>query len=392
MAIPSDLTKRQSISIDRNKVGEVSTNSISDFSLVLTRDYFDDAVVDPSGSVSARSDGGDIRFSSDLNGLNQLACDIIRFEHDSVSGAGDANIVIRVLVPVLNGQNSSSDTTIYMWFKGTSTVSQPVKSDTYGQYNAYDSGWKGYWPLEEDPSGAAPQMLDRTSNLLHGTSYGSMTTDDSVRAQPANPPTVVNVAKIGNGLDFDGSNDYIDTGYDVNNSLKTILCWMFAPWGEDNVTGSRQTGSGTDRFYVRSNGYSDLDFTFGYGDGYAANVGSFTDSEMKYFGMSQDSSSDVHCSVDGTEISSFNATFSGTGNAFTIGRLNGLSVYVDGIIDEVSIHTVYRPLEWVKTEYEQTSSTIFSSIGTVEDAFADGSIGSMTTTSTTKLYINGINY
>lgn len=76
------------------------------------------------------------------------------------------------------------------------------------------SGASVYLPLEEDPSGSAPQMLDWTGSH-NATSAGSMTSGDSVSGQ------------LVKALDFDGTNDYLDfSGTGVQPQDFTICCMV----------------------------------------------------------------------------------------------------------------------------------------------------------------------
>lgn len=83
--------------------------------------------------------------------------------------------------------------------------------DTYGQYAAYDSNWKFYYPLEN--------LLDRTSNQYTLSAVGS--------------PTSGAAGKIGNGYAFNGSNQYL-----IRNSFShtswpvTIIGWAHPTSGQ----------------------------------------------------------------------------------------------------------------------------------------------------------------
>lgn len=92
---------------------------------------------------------------------------------------------------------SSSSATDFYIYVGNDAFTQPAANSTYGSQNVWNSNYQVVYHFEEDPSGSAPQILDSTSNARNGTSVGSMTSGDLV------------AGVFGNGLDFDGSNDYI---------------------------------------------------------------------------------------------------------------------------------------------------------------------------------------
>jgi hypothetical protein len=107
----------------------------------------------------------------------------------------------------------TSTTDVYMDWDGVRA--DYAVTDTYGR-NAVWSGFQAVYHMNQDPSGSAPQMIDSTGNGNNGTSVGSMTSGDLV------------AAKIGDGIDFDGSNDRINCGNDssLNSTNIYAACWM----------------------------------------------------------------------------------------------------------------------------------------------------------------------
>lgn len=204
MAIPSDLQRKHAITID---AAEVGVGGVLGFPVAIQRVHLADEVVDPSGANAARADGGDIRFSADTAGLNQLAIDVISFGLDSVTGAGDAAVVIRINVASLS---DLADTTIYVWYKGTTTTTQPAAASTYGRHNAYPASLLAYWPM-----GAG---ADRTSNAIDLTAEGTL--------------VVGGVAgELGVATDYNGTSHYADTTDAAIIALPqtydfTVLSWI----------------------------------------------------------------------------------------------------------------------------------------------------------------------
>ena len=96
--------------------------------------------------------------------------------------------------------SSTINTNILFSFSLTSDNSAYVGiiGSTPGQ--AVWSNELGVWHGVQDPSGGSDAILDSTTNANHGTSIGTMTSDDLI-------DTV-----YGPALDFDGSDDYIDCG------------------------------------------------------------------------------------------------------------------------------------------------------------------------------------
>ena len=90
----------------------------------------------------------------------------------------------------LDFNNSYEDNITYVGITG-STPAQTV----------WDSNFVGVYHSNQDPSGTAPQILDSTFNTNSGTSYGTMTSADSVTGYRGIK-----------GIDYDGTDDYINLG------------------------------------------------------------------------------------------------------------------------------------------------------------------------------------
>lgn len=155
MAFPADFSYRVAITIESDDVDADLTN----WTLVFDQSF--DSVLtsvngplDADGTRASLNGGGDIRFSSDEAGTSRLACDIRTWATNNTPAS--ATCEAAVLIPSVS---SSGDTTIYMWW-GSAGETQPVASDTYGQYNAYDSDYLAVIPMTE----TSTDWDDRTSN------------------------------------------------------------------------------------------------------------------------------------------------------------------------------------------------------------------------------------
>jgi len=353
MAFPTGWLRKVAITVPSAQVG---SGGVSDFDVALTAACLPDEMRSPTDGNRAQSNGGDIRFSSDEAGTTQLACDIIRWEYDTSDGADDASILIRVQVASLS---SGGDTTIYAWYNTAGTDSQPAAGASFGQHATYHSSIVGYWALEEDPSGSAPQMLDRTSNANHGTSAGSMTSGESV------------AAKVGNGLDFDGSDDRIDCGTDA--SLSTGDSFAIEAWVQSNTV----SGIAVSKRSLASARFWELGFN---NSGYVlfritANSNDFgegtTDlrhaSTMHYLAGDYDGSN-KSTYVNASSVST--ASMAGSADnsdAFEIGRrgYTGAEANWAGKVDEVRYSNVGRGPAYFTTRYNNENAPgTFASPGT----------------------------
>ena len=94
------------------------------------------------------------------------------------------------------------DTSIYLYIyyggnHADNTEYVGLSGDAVAE-NVWDSGFKGVYHLQQDPSGGANCIIDSTSNHNHGTPQGSMTSGDLVDGI------------LGKCLHFDGTNDAIE--------------------------------------------------------------------------------------------------------------------------------------------------------------------------------------
>lgn len=158
---PDDWTYRQAITIPASKIDA----DLTDYTVKVFRGMLDDDVVDPSGTP-CQADGGDIRFTSDQAGTTGLSCKVVRWALDTTTGAGDAGVIACVKVPSIL---AASGAVIYLWYKASATVSQPVASDpNFGANNAWDAYWFGDY-IDGDGT-------DYSVNANHLTLTGSPTT------------------------------------------------------------------------------------------------------------------------------------------------------------------------------------------------------------------------
>lgn len=164
MAFPAGYNYQIPITIDHTYVDA----DLTDFTLVFDQDFSPvltsiDGPLDADGEAPMQTDGGDIRFSSDANGLNQLAVDV-----RNISMANDpttSKIELAVKIPSVS---SSTDTTIYLCYGSSATESQPAPGDAYGQYAAYDD----HFLFVGDFSGptAATSLEDRKTGISYNLS------------------------------------------------------------------------------------------------------------------------------------------------------------------------------------------------------------------------------
>lgn len=186
--------------IERNRKVEIAVQpgqvpgALTDYELTITEAMFPGAaleLLDSDDPNSAQNGGGDVRVALDADGINQIAIDVVTFI--TASGGGECEInALATTFP--------TDAKVWVFYNTGTTASQPSPSHQFGSDNAYRAAAELVLTLNEDPAGTAPQFIDRTSNSNDGTANGGMTSGDSV------------AGKIGNAVDFDGTDDVINGG------------------------------------------------------------------------------------------------------------------------------------------------------------------------------------
>jgi hypothetical protein len=148
------------ISIDHTLV----PGDVSGMPVILMQDNFNNTVKTAGGSKSPRSDGGDLRFFADAALSTPVPFDLITFTQNANPALSKIEVVVRKNV------SSSVDTIIYVAW-GDPTMTRLPNGDTYGQYNTYDTPFKLWCPMKDDPD--TSHVKDRTINQLVGTKQGA---------------------------------------------------------------------------------------------------------------------------------------------------------------------------------------------------------------------------
>ncbi len=184
--------RKQAITIDHDRV--VGTADLTDFPFLVTLDHLDDEVVD-GGTNSALNGGGDLRFTSDAEGNDRLAVEVVEFVTSSVP----ANRKCQVWVKIPN-LSASTNTTIYVWYNKAGEV-QPIAIDPYGSRAV----WSNYYFVSHD-------------GLFDSATGQNLTV--------AGSPTIGTTPYGGKSWKGDGINDYTymsDGGLDLSGNVSVSI-------------------------------------------------------------------------------------------------------------------------------------------------------------------------
>lgn len=233
-----------------------------------------------------------------------------------------------------------------------------AESTTEDKAGTFSNNYGYFLAMEEDPSGSAPQMLDWVGNANIGTSSGSMTSGDLV------------TGAVGNGLDFDGSNDYITVPGTAGNrptSEITLECQAKPAATSTQILAACRTGtievsgatilviSNKFQFYASVNGTSwgvtlAANANFSTGTNYTV-AGTFTSGTQKLYvdGVAQTATGSASGSLVYKSSRDWHIGGDTTGTRFS------------GVIDEMKLSTVARSANWLAyshTNERSNSSTV----------------------------------
>lgn len=304
--------------------------------------------------TNVKSDGCDIRMV-EANEITETAFELV--DYDATSDTGEIHFLADSL-------SYTTDTDFYIYY-GNSGASCYAITDTYGA-EAVWADYSAVWHMQEDPSGTAPQILDSTANSHDLTSFGTMTSGDLV------------TGKIGNAIDFDGSNDYFSTPDTA--SLDPGL-GDFTTSGIVNLddASTRQQmmfkGDTSGDWWLHGN-LSNTALEIGYDDAssfqyFRPTVTAILTSQWYHWVGVRDKGSLFFVYEDGVSLGS-TATNNGdvqSTQALEIGTTNGEigSVFLDGRIDELRIRKEVLSTDWNSTEHNnQNSPSTFYSVGSQE--------------------------
>jgi hypothetical protein len=357
---PSGWVRKCELVIQASKVD----TSLTDFPVLFTQANLPSDMFDADGSNPALNGGGDIRFSTDSDGWNQLSLEIVDFTTNNDPGLGTAEIWVKV-----DSLSSSVNKSVWVWYNKSGEV-QPASDSSYGSESVWDGSYKGVWHLESDFS-------DATVDSNDGTNYGSTNAS----------------AKIGDGQNFPGVNEYIEIPNDtelenIQEGEYTIAGW-FNP---DQVPPG--SGSDNDANYaiLTKTGYMEgaiykndstlqIDhwLTGDVWEGASSSPDSYSPGSANYIvGVVSKTDGETKVYVNGS-LKQTKSWTPGTAarefgtETWKIGiGIPGASTYrwaADGVIDEVRISNIDRSDGWISTQYNtQNSPSTFVLSGTCEAA------------------------
>lgn len=277
-----------------------------------------------SDIASELSSGGGVKFTS-ADGMTDLSFGL--YPSTDLSAG---TVLARVKLSLLTAA-SVGDVMCRLYYSADESTTED-KAGTVG------NDYQLFMPLEEDPSGSAPQMYDWVDESNRGTSAGSMASGDLV------------AGTVGNQLDFDGSDDTIAGTMASANSGNAFTVEIIAAITGTDLEGLWKMSDNASQAYAdKRSGFSPDNIVLGVRQGFggpALNVNVDIDEDVHSWAFRYNGS-DMSIFKDGVSIgsSSISFTLPTTENNFEIAP----SIFARGQmqVDEFAISTVYRSSNWL---------------------------------------------
>lgn len=288
-----------------------------------------------SGISSPKSDGSDIRFTSDEAGNTELSFEIVTFSPNSTVNSARVKIWVK-----LTSLSSSSQNEFYMWW-GNPDASAYGVSDTYGRNSVWSNSYLGVYHLNENTGSTATNSVGSNDGTYTGTSFPNRV-DTSYGYMQNFVNSNSNYVSLGTG------SPWTITGNITISAVVTVTSFT-SEWqaiivkGDDTYRLSREDTNNTPAFDrdISSGNVSSVNGT-AINTGYHHVAGTFSTSVGFY------------CYVDGSPgtVNSETSSTLSDANNLCIGRnVDHATRDWNGYIGEVRISNAYRSSDWISTEY-----------------------------------------
>ena len=357
----------RAITIDHTKVGvDGSTGGpLSKFPVVVqhTEPWLKTTSEDPANGRVADSDGGDIYFTDAARSTR------LPHEIEAYDGAGGSLTAwVR-----LNTVSLSSETTFHIHYGRTGPDPAPPPPSPEP---VWDEHYGGVWHMNPEPAGTgAPSVLPDSTE--HGN-------DCHPKPSQQGGPTATS-GHLAGGLEFDGSDDYLDCGNDSSldiGSKMTFSVWVRIPEPPQNSS---------QRYTVFSKGDVSLEFLFpdsgtppyekdlrasftlitrflswSYPMSIPLDAGPIDLGAWHHLAMTLDNRT-LGLFLNGKQMGTKGSPPLGSiSGALEMGRPNNGTdhLYFKGRMDEVRGAATVRSADWIRTSYEnQNSPETFYTVG-----------------------------
>ena len=334
--------KRIKLTIPRSMVPGSQTN----FPVYVNLDDLPDAFF-----LGVQADGDDIRVTQS-NGITEVPYELVTI--DTSAKTGELHFKADV--------SSTTESKYYIYY-GNSGASGYSASATYGRNNVWTNGFLAVYHLDQSPTASTPQFTDSTGNSA-GTAVNLEVGDRQT-------------GQVGRAIDFDGTNEYIDTNFNRTMLRSTWSLWLRTD-GAQGAYDGLFTSQGTLTNGLTVSGSSTR---LGYNWRDAVNTYTWVGAPI-YPTNAWFMASLV---VEPTQATVYSHTGSGVTSAVNTvthatATVDGLDIGQDsigsrlynGLVDEATLANTVRSATWLATTYNnKANSTGFYSVSS-EELINDG--------------------
>ncbi len=313
--------------------GQVSgTTDLNNFVTLVSLTDNDLRTTSNGGNVE-NTNGYDIIFTLD-------DCSTILDHQIESYNASTGEYIAWVRIPTLF---ATFNTEIQMYYGNNTVTLDPSTTNVWG------AEYAAVWHMNQSPASAAPQIQDYTANTNDGIANGGMAAGDLVNGY------------IGQGIDFDGNNDFIDCGSDAStdpNGSLTVSAWIFSRAASGHIInrGGGWNDPGYSLFHHANNIRIELQRA---GEKDIVDNG-LTINTWHHVALTYDNvSGTIRCYIDGIQQGNTGNHTGPMGNPvenLNIGRKEQNAFYFNGIIDEGRVIHARRNGDWMRTEFNNQSN------------------------------------
>lgn len=288
-----------------------------------------------AGISSPKSDGSDIRFTSDEAGTTELSFEIVTFSPNATVSSARVKIWVK-----LTSLSSSAQNNFYMWW-GNSSASAYGVTDTYGRNSVWSNSYLGVYHLDESSGSTATNSVGSNDGTYTGTSFPNRV-DTSYGYMQNFVNSNSNYVSLGTG------SPWTITGNITVSAVLTVSSFT-DDWqaiiakGDNTYRLARESSNNTPAFDRTTSGG-----TISAVNGTAINTG------YHHVAGTFGTSTGSYCYVDGSAgtLDSDTSVTSSTAADLCIGR-NSDNTDRDwnGYLGEVRISNTERSSTWIATEY-----------------------------------------
>ena len=347
MAWPSGETRVCKISIDHSSVA----GSLSNFPALLTAADLPDELLE---GTYGRSDGGDIRFATDLAGNNPIHFEVVAGTFAQNANPSLATAEIWVGIPTAD---TGSNGDVYIAYGNPSLTAPAANDATFGSQGVW-ANYLGVWHFAT--VSGSPSMADSTANNVSWTNNNGATAA---------------AGQIDGAVEFDGSSQYLSqTALNLTSGYDWSL-WIQSP--------TAAGGSGAN-WVMSAASSASVGFCWNHpqstfsqaiyqqdssGNYYPAKITSSLSTNTEYLvsGTWDGSTLTVWLNGSSEATASVSSITAATGIA-TLAAVPGPANLLGCIIDELRFSAVPLSANWKATEYNnQSNPAAFWTVGTPQN-------------------------